>query len=359
MGISEDANADEEHSHSDDEMTDFGQINEESPPTVYVSVLDPLGQPAFKPSKTKPLPNWMSLLPSSIHRARDRGQSTLPETYLYPHEIETLDGRILVDDSFFLENSNEETPTPSPKETTPRVLSRSSTVVVVDPIDAPDDSKSSCNSHVIISIDSKREYPKGGLSHRGYRESKTAESTYNELEPRQSCTRQKTPYPTRRRPSMTRSETSSYYSHRISKNHISEEVRESSCLLSANVSTPESALDSSPKAKPSRTSSLGPVSLPSERPSPFVVHSSEYLDRYQPKSAETKQQKYVAREPEPIIDKIRRDRAGRQSLGLVAEDRVEKRRNSDRGVKFNNGESGLDPTREDLKKELRNLFCEQ
>ena len=32
--------------------------------TIYVSASDPLGQSAFKPSPTKPLPRWMALLPS-------------------------------------------------------------------------------------------------------------------------------------------------------------------------------------------------------------------------------------------------------------------------------------------------------
>ncbi len=31
---------------------------------IYVSISDPLGEPAFKPSPTKPIPKWMQLLPS-------------------------------------------------------------------------------------------------------------------------------------------------------------------------------------------------------------------------------------------------------------------------------------------------------
>jgi len=37
---------------------------------VYVSVLDPVGEPAFKPSQLKPLPRWMNLLPNNVHRGR-------------------------------------------------------------------------------------------------------------------------------------------------------------------------------------------------------------------------------------------------------------------------------------------------
>ncbi|KAF7880886.1 uncharacterized protein EAF02_006777 [Botrytis sinoallii] len=37
---------------------------------IYVSIYDPAGQ-AFVPSKTKPLPKWMSLLPNNVHRERE------------------------------------------------------------------------------------------------------------------------------------------------------------------------------------------------------------------------------------------------------------------------------------------------
>lgn len=41
-------------------------------PDIYLSIYDPIGEPAFKPSKTKPLPKWMHLLPNNIHRERDQ-----------------------------------------------------------------------------------------------------------------------------------------------------------------------------------------------------------------------------------------------------------------------------------------------
>lgn len=42
-------------------------------PTVYVSVLDPIGEPSFRPSKTKPLPKWMALLPSNRQHKEQGG----------------------------------------------------------------------------------------------------------------------------------------------------------------------------------------------------------------------------------------------------------------------------------------------
>ncbi|KAF7897334.1 hypothetical protein EAF00_005562 [Botryotinia globosa] len=79
MGVSEDRNPDDStHSHSDTEPAHFGQVDASnssssisSPPTdIYVSIYDPAGQ-AFVPSKTKPLPKWMSLLPNNVHRERE------------------------------------------------------------------------------------------------------------------------------------------------------------------------------------------------------------------------------------------------------------------------------------------------
>ncbi|KAI1000617.1 hypothetical protein K3495_g7578 [Podosphaera aphanis] len=39
---------------------------------IYLSIFDPLGEPAFVPSKTKPLPKWMQLLPMTVYNDRER-----------------------------------------------------------------------------------------------------------------------------------------------------------------------------------------------------------------------------------------------------------------------------------------------
>ncbi|QSZ30897.1 hypothetical protein DSL72_000455 [Monilinia vaccinii-corymbosi] len=74
MGVVEDGNADDStHSHSDTEPADFGQpepCSSSSPSDIYVSIYDPAGG-AFIPSKTKPLPKWMSLLPNNVQRERE------------------------------------------------------------------------------------------------------------------------------------------------------------------------------------------------------------------------------------------------------------------------------------------------
>ncbi|KAI9645953.1 hypothetical protein NHQ30_005390 [Ciborinia camelliae] len=82
MGVSEDENPDDStHSHSDTELADFGQpgtSSSTSPSDVYVSIYDPAGR-AFVPSKTKPLPKWMSLLPNNVHRERGDSRDDLSQ----------------------------------------------------------------------------------------------------------------------------------------------------------------------------------------------------------------------------------------------------------------------------------------
>ncbi|KAI1653182.1 hypothetical protein F4813DRAFT_383483 [Daldinia decipiens] len=50
-------------------------------PVIYVSIFDPINEPSFKPSPTKPIPKWMRWLPSQ--RGQDRRQQTEPR----PHSI--------------------------------------------------------------------------------------------------------------------------------------------------------------------------------------------------------------------------------------------------------------------------------
>jgi hypothetical protein len=89
-----------------------------------------------------------------------------------------------------------------------------------------------------------------------------------------------------------------------------------------------------------------------------VTNSAEYLEKYQPKTAGATYQKYVARDPEPILDKIKRQRVGGQNMGKVAE-KIVKRGFRKKSSRLGNEEYVLDPRREDLNKELRDLFHEE
>jgi hypothetical protein len=51
--------------------------------TIYVSILDPMGELAFKPNPTKPIPQWMQMLPSQ--RPQQRQAEPRPRSVLDEH----------------------------------------------------------------------------------------------------------------------------------------------------------------------------------------------------------------------------------------------------------------------------------
>ncbi|KAI1457623.1 hypothetical protein F4805DRAFT_427558 [Annulohypoxylon moriforme] len=61
--------------------------------TIYVSILDPIGEPAFKPSPTKPIPRWMQWLPSqrNRHRRNEPPPHSLLDEYFPPNPIPEAD----------------------------------------------------------------------------------------------------------------------------------------------------------------------------------------------------------------------------------------------------------------------------
>lgn len=63
------------------------------PSPVYVSMHDPVGEPAFRPSKTKPIPRWMQYLPSQRQDAGDCADrpSSLLDDYLSPSDSSITD----------------------------------------------------------------------------------------------------------------------------------------------------------------------------------------------------------------------------------------------------------------------------
>jgi hypothetical protein len=354
MGISEDGAVGDDNNHIDDELTYTGKDAGPAKPEVYVSVFDPLGEPAFKPSKTKPLPKWMLLLPSNVKREREQQTKTSSSAELSnSHEMDMLEGQIgsdLGDDCKPSKNHLREDPFASSEETT----SRSQILPIAAPSSAVD-IPGTVRKRATISIDPKatwRDIP-GSIDHRAYRRSQTIESIYMTPPeyPSKHQLRQRTPHPSPARPTMNRHSTTSYFSQTSQKDALSDPVQDSCCVLAAYLESPNPSREGSPSS-----TDLSALT----RPSPFVTNSSEYLERYQPQTSDTKVQKYVAKQPEPILDKIKRQRVGRKSFGEVAEETVEKRSNSDRSVKLGPDEEyGLDPRREDLKKELRNLFCEE
>jgi len=343
MGISEDGNIDEEdHHHSDDEMHDFGQ-NEPCSHNVYVSVMNPRGEPAFKPSKTKPLPKWMSLLPSNVQKEREQqSQLSVSEACSYMHELQTM-GDSATSERKDKSPSNKSVP--SSDDTTPKALSRSSTFPS-DPIDA--DPKKPAKRVRTISIDSKptKEYSIRNIDRKV--RSPTNESVYMTPPghpPMHPPARKRTPYP----------------GAHLSRAQTETSLEESSSPEDVSPTIPPGQDPCYRLQAPTPLSSAESSKFPTAPfPSPVVFNSSEYIDRYQPTSPESTHQKFVARNPELIIEKIKRQKVGNQNMAQVSSEGVRKRHESDgRIVRREDEGYGLDPRREDLNRELRNLFCEE
>ncbi|KAE8451250.1 hypothetical protein EG329_004414 [Mollisiaceae sp. DMI_Dod_QoI] len=317
---------------------------------IYVSVFDPIGEPAFEPSKTKPLPKWMHLLPNHIHRekvqkAKDiEGQGS--------HATRNVESQAFNTDpvsSSQLENQSQDSPRvfSSSISTAPKRQINPST----PPMDVPN-ARARAGSKVGFDPTPEIETIDGG-NRRVARRSYTVESAY--MTPPE-YPRPKTPYPGLARPSLTHCEPISYLSHHPS---------ESSIEVPANVEDSCCGLGALLRESTKTTEETSPRQLPSppvfDHPFPLPSQSSEYLERYRPKIANTHYTKYIAKEPEPILNKLKRQRVGNQNLDQITEERSMKRHGGERekNLRLESEEYGLDLRRKDLNQELRNLFCEE
>jgi hypothetical protein len=330
--ISGDGSADEcRHRDTGRESSAHGFADDERP-DVYLSIFDPVGEPAFEPSKTKPLPKWMHFLPNNIHRDREQ-KGIGPEDQVSlkaAAEGSTLSGSI--------------TPT---TPTTPQTQKDLPT----PPLDIPNSRPHTRRTNSKITFEPHPECDPADGGHRGDRRSQTVESAY--MTPLE-YPRPKTPFPRPARPALTQRETTSYFSH-IPESSLKDswEIEDTCCSLTLTPRVPKPTLE--------QTSPREPLSPPlSERYRLLPSQSCEYLERYRPKSAATKHEKYIAKDPEPILSKLKRQRAGNQDLEQVADERKLKRHSQRaRNPNLDNEEYDLDPRRKDLNQELRKLFCEE
>ncbi|PQE33120.1 hypothetical protein CJF32_00007716 [Rutstroemia sp. NJR-2017a WRK4] len=393
MGLSEDSNADEdEHSHSDREAADFGQEEAEaSNLDVYVSIFDPTG-PAFVPSKTKPLPKWMALLPNNVHRERDqqRKASIAESRGTYPtafaglqidHTEDCVGGHTFATSCLAAE---EITPKPTRKPSaagglTPGRSRLTSFSDMTDDatrlpltLDAPSPAgftrrnRSSRPRSVSIEVGASKEHSHGHSAYRRHRRSNTIEPASAQIDSqdyphKELYERQPTPYP----------RTNPLDSKVVSTDaaQILGSRKSSCCELGASLESP------SPQASSSTFESFPNPKINKNPITTSIFNtSSEYLDRYKPISSMLPKSYKMEKQPEPIIEKIRRPRVGTANASEITSEIGKKRKErsqtegAGRGkgpwkgkevVRVGDEEVGLDPKREDLKRELRNLFCEE
>lgn len=363
MGIAQDGSIDSGHCHSDTEMSSFGAPltlqtthEEEGASVVYVSIMDPVGEAAFKPSKTKPLPKWMHLLPSNVHRERRRRAKADAQINQNSCEIEQV-----LDRSRGVSRDRARDTDPSDSEERKRLNGRQQRGPAR--IDLPPAFNTATKTRAKISFDQmpKADIFSGDRESKTSRRSHTVESKYmtapqsaaDSQRSRSPTSFPKTPHPSVSRPALQRNDTSSYFSHRASTDTQEEGIDDSSCVLvSAQLDSAESSQSGS---SVSTNDSNMYFPLPSQ--------SSEYIERYQPKpTPAAKFEKYIAGEPERVLDKIKRQRAEEFLDNADDEGNGKKARYvyEDKGKALGllDREGGLDPQKQNLHQELKSLFRE-
>ncbi|KAH8595717.1 hypothetical protein B0O99DRAFT_672107 [Bisporella sp. PMI_857] len=326
---------------------------------IYLSVIEPMNEHApLAPSNTKPLPKWMSFLPSNVYALREQRsaqkrkvESNIGSEYRGHFSPEHSDASFTAFPAFDysklrhtpLSPGNETAPIETPKNRAGR-----STTISFEP---------NPNREYSISRASK--------SHKRARSRARTSSDSTHLsgyEPQDVPPRQRTPYPDeehrpKKRTNVSMGSASCPQSMRLG---VSDPVTEANTgLRLPSIGSPFSSNVPFPSWIPKNL-----IIPPYHNPTDPGVSSSEYIDKYHPKGAAAKLQKYEPKIPEPILEKIKRQKVGKRNFGEVGEDkRRERNMNAEERragrVKQGNEEFGLDPRREDLNRELRQLFNEE
>jgi hypothetical protein len=339
MGLSDEL---EPHYHSDEERAQLGDMR----PDVFVSILDPLKDPPFIPSPMRSLPLWMDLLPNNVFRERmlqsrksseskqkrraseqlgtEREGSIQPlrkQSWHFWHgagiQVMPADGKAgpiepTSGDTTPRKTSMSETCAPTPRRRsrfsesiTPRKPSLPGTTSTVVP--PPQDSSSSKRGRrITIAFDpniKKERYSED------FEDTPPTYKRYRQIEPTHDPTKQSTAPPPRERtpwPILVPDPT----------------------IRPTDYFTPNSKTAAAPKppvgwrsgvadleertyAAPSSSSRQPEVACPTPRPCkpPLLSMSSEYLERYKPQSPSPKIEKYVAKEPKPVLERMGRRRS--------------------------------------------------
>lgn len=299
---------------------------------IYVSVFDPIGEPAFKPSKTKPLPKWMSLLPSNVERERKRQRQSGSQHNIGSNFEKHQDAMKYTNDDGAI--TSKVPPKQHPASLRDRLRSEDNS----PPIDIPKIQKRARN--ISFADDELNTDP------RAFGRSLTLDSVY--ATPPEFPRRLPTPFPKLSRPYLDRRESSSYFSHNANRSQRPNIQEEDSFLHKWQYPLQSADLP---------TNVLSPVSAMS-RPANSTLQSSEYLDRYQPKKLSTVQKRYVSKDPAPILERFRRQNIAKDRADSTGRSGSSGSLDLQKSVKSKQGDD-IDPKRQDLEEELRELFREK
>ncbi|KAK0113152.1 hypothetical protein ONS95_014851 [Cadophora gregata] len=351
MGISDNSCIDGSSSHDDGELYDLESTQtfpdeEKAGRVVYVSVLDPVSEPAFRPSKTKPLPKWMALLPSNVHREHDRRSEFVAESTRQSLEMEQMSG-LYGCGSNGLDDIDADMPVPGSWAAAATRNGKqqeanyktSEVTLIQEPPTTASDPKPKGDAVVFPSQIVDLDISTAEIS-----------SYYPTSQPQKPYLRSPSSSPSR--PSVARDEASRAFSDRRSAVVVDKSMSESCCTLKSQRTASGSYQAIHPIESASSTPDMGFEFSPPSR-------SSEYQKRYHPNtSVDTRCGNYVTGEVEHILQKIKRQKT------VFRDNEEDKEESTDdkgkgKGKELPNWDFGLDPRREDLNKELRNLFCEE
>ncbi|RDW83143.1 hypothetical protein BP5796_04634 [Coleophoma crateriformis] len=299
---------------------------------TYISIFDPIREPSFRPSNTKPLPKWMSLLPTNVHRCHGKRTKHAPiQRRTHRH------GQYPPDEQDCVHRN------PAAAVTEAGSLHQTHLTQVPQSAERQHDSSCSENCSSQERINRAKTTRNGRQELKPARRSQTSRSSYQ--------TAFEHPVPL-------------FISDQPAEVHRELHKKPSSCFFAPNHHDGVSCqgacygLELQPsKPKPeSVESSRIELSLQSSfRPSgPVVANSSEYVDRYQPKTQDPNYRSYVAKDVEPIMDRIRKQRTRK------LDDGSEESKNKKTAImKLIEDEFRTDPKRGDLNRELKNLFSEK
>jgi hypothetical protein len=305
MGEMADGSMDNEHQHSERTRTNSDLSQGAGQTGAYVSVFNPVGEPAFRPGKFKPLPSWMNLLPNNVQRGRAQKSNAALE-----HSCQHLPER-------WPSIEDKEPDSSDGSEDFPR-----SPIALVDipslrgggkatlPMNNGDKSrKQRAKRTILFETRYGADDTNDNEGHQCSRRVHTPDSVHSTPPEYPSHhpppPRRRTPYPQDLlRVSTFQKDSNACFLQSTSSAIADESVDEPCCELGSQLQERKNVLEDKllPKRSDGRASPQG-----------FSL-SSESLDKYQQKSRGAEKKKNTATRAEPTVDKSKKEKRGKQKM---------------------------------------------
>jgi len=307
MGKTSDGTLDREQWQSRKIVTSSDQSQDVEQSDVYVSVLDPFGEPAFKPIKFKPLPSWMNLLPNNVHRERRQKNNVFPE-HNSQHQLKASPS-VENEESGSIASSEDSCSSPVALVDIPNLRGGGRTML---PLSNPETSRKQWKRRV-VSFEPTYVVSDDGC-HQCPRAFEAADDTicstpsdYHSSHPQPP--RRRTPYPQDFPRLLTlRKDASAAPTQPKHADIVEEPLSESCCELG-------SQLQHQQKVHEDRLLRRGKdTQTPAEVLSPSASTSSGHLDRDQLQSPGPEKARQTGRKSEPKPGRPRREKSGQQNM---------------------------------------------